>query len=50
VHLLRIDSGELHGRIETDGSPISAAPQRIPGGGWVVLTKGGTLLAMTWVN
>ena len=41
VHLLARDSGALVGRIATDGSPVRAAPMRIPGGLLVQTANGG---------
>ncbi len=45
VHLLNRETGELIGRVTTDGSPISASPRRIESG-FVVQTRGGTLYAI----
>ncbi len=42
VHLLAGEDGAFVGRYATDGSAISAAPQRIPGG-FVVQTRNGAL-------
>lgn len=45
VHILRQDDGTIVGRIATDGTPIVAAPQNIPGGA-LVQTRGGHLYAL----
>jgi len=45
VHLLRREDGAFAARIATDGSPIAADPQRIPGG-FLVQTKNGGLFAL----
>ncbi len=44
IHLLERETGAFAGRIETDGSPISAPPRRIEAG-FVVQTRAGTLYA-----
>ena len=46
VHLLSRDSGAFVGRAATDGSAVRAAPQRLPGGGFLVQTARGGLFAL----
>lgn len=46
VHLLARDNGAFVGRFATDGSPIRAAPVRIPNG-FLVQTANGGLYALT---
>ena len=45
VHVLARDSGALLGRAATDGSPVSANPVALPGGGFLVQTRNGGLYA-----
>ncbi|HEX8989544.1 MAG TPA: outer membrane protein assembly factor BamB [Rhodocyclaceae bacterium] len=45
VHVIRRDDGSFAARLATDGSPIAADPQRIPGG-FLVQTKNGGLFAL----
>ena len=46
IHLLSQDDGSFVGRLQTDGSKISAEPQRIAGG-FLVQTHGGGLYAIS---
>lgn len=46
VHAVRRDDGSFAARLATDGSPIAADPQRIPGG-FLVQTRNGGLYALT---
>jgi outer membrane protein assembly factor BamB len=46
VHFMARESGAFLARAATDGSPIRAAPQRLPGGGFVVQTQAGKLYAL----
>jgi len=45
VHVLTRDSGAFAGRVSTDGSPVRAAPLRLPEG-FLVQTQGGSLYAL----
>lgn len=45
VHVMRREDGAFAARLATDGSPIAADPQRIPGG-FLVQTKNGGLYAL----
>ncbi len=45
VHVLARDSGAFAGRAATDGSPVRAAPLRLPVG-FLVQTQGGSLYAL----
>jgi outer membrane protein assembly factor BamB len=45
IHVMRRDDGNFVGRFATDGSPILADPQRIPGG-FLVQTRNGGLFAL----
>lgn len=45
VHVLARDSGAFVARAATDGSPVRAAPLRLPGG-FLVQTQGGSLYAL----
>jgi len=46
VHVLTRESGAFAGRVATDGSPVRAAPLRLPEG-FLVQTQGGSLYALT---
>ena len=46
IHLLSQDDGSFVGRLKTDGSAISAEPQRVAGG-FLVQTHGGGLYAIS---
>ena len=46
VHFMARESGAFLARAATDGSPIRAAPQRLPGG-FLVQTQSGGLYALT---
>ena len=46
VHFMARESGAFLARIATDGTPIRAAPVRLPGG-FLVQTQGGGLYALT---
>lgn len=46
VHFLARESGAFVARIATDGSPIRAAPVRLPARGFLVQTRGGGLYAL----
>jgi outer membrane protein assembly factor BamB len=45
VHLMRREDGAFAARLATDGSPIAADPQRIPGG-FLVQTRNGGVYAL----
>ncbi len=45
VHVLTRESGAFAGRVATDGSPVRAAPLRLPEG-FLVQTQGGSLYAL----
>ncbi len=47
VHFLARESGAFVARIATDGSPIRAAPVRLPGRGFLVQTQDGGLYALS---
>ncbi|MDA8109255.1 MAG: outer membrane protein assembly factor BamB [Betaproteobacteria bacterium] len=47
VHFLARESGAFVARVATDGSPIRAAPVRLPGRGFLVQTQGGGLYALS---
>jgi outer membrane protein assembly factor BamB len=47
VHLFDQEDGQIAGRIATDGGPITAAPLAIGDRNFVVLTREGTLYALT---
>jgi outer membrane protein assembly factor BamB len=45
VHLLRREDGAFAARLNTDGSPVLAEPQRVPGG-FLIQTRNGGLYAI----
>jgi len=45
VHVLARETGEFAARASTDGSPVRAAPLRLPEG-FLVQTQGGGLYAL----
>lgn len=47
VHFLDRDSGAFVGRVETDGSPVSTNPVRLPDGGFLIQTRNGGLYAFS---
>lgn len=46
VHLIDKNNGEISGRFKTDGTPIRATPQRLPGGKILVQTQGGRVYVL----
>jgi outer membrane protein assembly factor BamB len=46
IHVLTRDSGAFAARGATDGSAVRAAPVRLPDGGFLVQTQGGSLYAL----
>ncbi|MDR1889576.1 MAG: outer membrane protein assembly factor BamB [Zoogloeaceae bacterium] len=46
VHLIDKNTGALAGRFKTDGSPIRATPQRLPGGKILVQTQAGRVYVL----
>ena len=47
VHILARESGAFVGRVQTDGSPVSTNPVKLPNGGFLIQTRNGGLYAFS---